>query len=133
MMENELHNIEDYFYSFLNKSNYNYSKETLNLMIQIKTLSPRKFPELKWNWTINTQGRRGYNGPSDLHMEHLNQRMKTMIATWCYTWYMHEFQRTIWSRLTIVSHKAKWSRTHDYSELLTQRYSSNRTLAKTSY
>ena len=48
-MENELYNIEDYFYSFLNKSIYNYSKETLNLMIQIKTLSHRKFPELKSN------------------------------------------------------------------------------------
>ena len=75
--KNELYNIEDYFYSFLTKSNYNYSKETLNLMIQIKTLSPRKFPE--------THKEEGYNAPRDLHMEHLNQRMKTMIATWCYT------------------------------------------------
>lgn len=58
----------------------NYSIEAFNLLIQMTILSPRKVAEIKWNRTVNTVGRRGHNVPCDLHMEHLNRRLKFMMA-----------------------------------------------------
>lgn len=48
--------------------------------MQTQLLSPRKIAELKWNRCINTVGRKGCNIPCDLHMEHLNKRLKMMIG-----------------------------------------------------
>ena len=39
----------------------------------------RKSAELKWSRTVNTHGHRGTNVPVDLHMEHLNRRLKGMM------------------------------------------------------
>ena len=39
-------------------------------------LSPRKAAQLKWSRFINTKGRRGGNISCDLHLEHLNRRLK---------------------------------------------------------
>jgi len=64
---------------FKEEGHHNYSKEAFNLIIQTQLLSPRKVAELKWNRSINTVGRRGCNIPCDLHMEHLNKRLKMMI------------------------------------------------------
>ena len=41
----------------------------------------RKVAELKWNRTVNMHGRVGQNIPSDLHMEHLNRRLKMAIRS----------------------------------------------------
>jgi len=43
-------------------------------------LSPRTLAELKWSRTINTHGRPGTNVPIDLHMEHLNKRLKGIMC-----------------------------------------------------
>jgi len=58
----------------------NYCLEAFNLLAQTIVLSPRQVAELKWSRTINTVGRVGHNVPCDLHMEHLNRRLKSMIA-----------------------------------------------------
>lgn len=51
-----------------------------NLLAHMLTLSPRKVTEIKCNRTVNTVGRSSHNVPSDLHTEHLNRRLKFMIA-----------------------------------------------------
>ena len=57
----------------------NYSKEAVILLMQEKRLSPRQSTQLKWSRFVNTKGRTGCNIPCDLHMEHLNRRLKTII------------------------------------------------------
>ena len=58
----------------------NYGKEAVKLLIQQKyILSERKSMELMWSRTVNTKGRIGCNIPCDLHMEHLNRRLKTVL------------------------------------------------------
>jgi len=42
-------------------------------------LSERKAAQLKWCRFINTKGRRGTNISCDLHLEHLNRRLKELI------------------------------------------------------
>ena len=39
----------------------------------------RQAQQLKWSRTINTSGKPGKNVPCDLHMEHLNRRLKGMM------------------------------------------------------
>ena len=58
----------------------NYSLEAFNLLPQMITLSPHKVTEIKYNRTVNTVGQRSHNVPYDLHMEHLNRRLKVMMA-----------------------------------------------------
>ena len=55
--------------------------EAFNLLVQMIMLSPRKVAEIKWNRTVNTVGREGHDIPCDLHMEHLNRRLKLMMST----------------------------------------------------
>ena len=62
---------------FQQEGHYNYAKEAFNLIVQSLVLSPRK---VKWGRTVNTQGRQGCNIPCDLHMEHLNCRLKLMMS-----------------------------------------------------
>jgi len=57
----------------------NYAKEGFLMLAQCTSFSPRKSAELKWSRTINTHGRRGANVLVDLHMEHLNRRLKGMM------------------------------------------------------
>ena len=58
----------------------NYSKETLNLLLQVNyLLSPRESAQLKWCRCINTCGRQGTNISMDLYLEHLNRRLKTTL------------------------------------------------------
>ena len=56
-------------------------QEAFLLMAQTLLLSPRKVCDLKWNRTVNTTGQIGKNVPVDLHMEHLNRRLKIMIRS----------------------------------------------------
>ena len=65
---------------FQQEGHYNYAKEGLTLAIQSQVLSERKVTELKWSRTVNVSGRSGHNIPCDLHMEHLNARLKKAMA-----------------------------------------------------
>ena len=64
---------------FKTENHYNYANEGFNFLAQTTLLSPRKVSELKWSRTVNTSGRKGKNIPVDLHMEHLNRRLKIML------------------------------------------------------
>ena len=66
---------------FKEENHHNYAKEAFILILQSKILSPRKLCELKWNRTVNTHGKPGHNVPCDLHMEHLNRRLKKCIRS----------------------------------------------------
>ena len=57
----------------------NYAKEGFLMLAQSAILSSRQSAELKWSRTVNTHGCAGNNIPVDLHMEHLNRRMKDMM------------------------------------------------------
>ena len=48
-------------------------------MAQSLLLSPKKVAELKWCRIVNTHGHVGQNVPVDLHMEHLNANLKSML------------------------------------------------------
>lgn len=65
---------------FQQSGHYNYAKEAFMLLAQTHMLSERKVMELKWSRTVNTTGRTGCNIPCDLHMEHLNHRLKSMLG-----------------------------------------------------
>ena len=43
-------------------------------------LSPREAAEAKWCCSVNTSGHQGCNIPMDLHLEHLNRRLKIMMG-----------------------------------------------------
>ena len=64
---------------FKSENHYNYANEGFNFLAQTMLLSPRKVSELKWSRTVNTSGTKGKNIPVDLHMEHLNRRLKIML------------------------------------------------------
>ena len=57
----------------------NYPIEVVNLLYQAHTLPPRLSAQLKWGRFINTHGRPGCNIPADLHMEHLNRKLKGIL------------------------------------------------------
>ena len=58
----------------------NYSKEALNLLLQINYfLSPRESAQLKWCRCVNTSGQQGTNISMDLYLEHLNRRLKAAL------------------------------------------------------
>ena len=57
----------------------NYAKEAVNVIMQRKYLSKRKAAQLLWSRRVNTRGLVGCNIPCDLHMEHLNRRLKTIL------------------------------------------------------
>lgn len=58
----------------------NYSIEAVNMQLQRKYhLSERQAAQLVWTRFVNTRGRQGCNIPCDLHIEHLNRRLKTSI------------------------------------------------------
>ena len=64
---------------FKKEGNFNYAKEGFLLLAQSLLLSPQKIAELKWCRIVNTSGRPGKNVPVDLHIEHLNRRLKGMM------------------------------------------------------
>lgn len=67
---------------FKNTSHRNYAKEAINLLMQYNcTFSERKKAQLIWSRCINTKGYAGANIPCDLHMEHLNRRLKSVIRS----------------------------------------------------
>ena len=65
---------------FTASNNYNYAKEAVHLLLQYHyTLSERQKAQLLWSRCVNTTGVAGANIPGDLHMEHLNRRLKTVL------------------------------------------------------
>ena len=59
---------------------HNYAKEAASLLIQKHYLfSEHKAALLTWGRFVNVQGSIGQNVPTDLHMEHLNKRLKGML------------------------------------------------------
>ena len=59
----------------------NYAKEAVNLLLQQQFLfSDRKAAQLKWSRFVNSAGKKGGNIPCDLHMEHLNRRLKSILS-----------------------------------------------------
>lgn len=66
---------------FKSSRNYNYAKDAVNLILSHKyLLSERKAAQLLWSRTVNTRGREGCNIPMDLHMEHLNRTLKSILS-----------------------------------------------------
>lgn len=58
----------------------NYAKEAVVLLYQYYYLfSERQKHQLLWSRCVNTHGRTGTNIPCDLHMEHLNRRLKSVM------------------------------------------------------
>ena len=65
---------------FKSTSHANYAKEAVNLLLQYYyKFSERQKAQLLWSRCINTRGLIGCNLPCDLHMEHLNRRIKKII------------------------------------------------------
>ena len=64
---------------FKKEHHHNYAKEGFLLLGQSLLSSARKVAKLKWCHTVNTHGRAGKNIPVDLHMEHLNRKLKDMM------------------------------------------------------
>ena len=59
---------------------YNYFKESVILQLQYNfLLSEREAAQLKWSRFVNNKGRKGCNISCDLHLEHLNRRLKQMV------------------------------------------------------
>ena len=59
----------------------NYAKEAVQLLIQYNSVSERMKSQLLWSRCINTKGRTGCNIACDLHMEHLNRTLKTVLRS----------------------------------------------------
>ena len=63
------------------KGHRNYCKEAIVMLSQYHCLlSDRMAAQLKWSRFINTTGRVGKNISCDLHLEHLNRRLKDLIT-----------------------------------------------------
>ena len=67
---------------FKAKGHRNYCKEAIIMLSQYHCLlSQCKAAQLKWLCFINTKGRKGKNISCDLHLEHLNRRLKGLITS----------------------------------------------------
>ena len=68
------------FIIFKSSSCHNYAKEAVTFLLQYYyNLTPRQRSQLLWSRCVNTRGVPGANIPCDLHMEHLNRRLKIVI------------------------------------------------------
>ena len=62
----------------------NYSIEAVDIqLLHHHHLSERQSAELVWSRFVNTHGRQGKNIPCDLHLEHLNRRLKSSLRNLC--------------------------------------------------
>ena len=57
-----------------------YSLEAVKLLVGIRLLPPRQRKQLIWSRFVNTKGKPGGNKPCDLHREHLNRTVKTVLG-----------------------------------------------------
>lgn len=88
------------------KGHRNYCKEAVTLLAQYHCLlSKRKAAQLKWSRFVNTSGKIGHNVPCDLHLEHLNRRLKGLITNLSSNAAKHtgnEHSRSITMQLTVL-------------------------------
>ena len=74
----DLYKVALLYYRAYNHTQYAYS--TLLLLVQIKcTLSPKMAHSIKWNRFYNGRGDKGQNIPVDLHLEHMNNFLKSFL------------------------------------------------------
>ncbi|CAL9685008.1 unnamed protein product [Knipowitschia caucasica] len=66
------------FYKAYGHTQYAYSTLLLTLQLNV-TLSPRMAHSLKWNRFWNGRGGQGKNIPLDLHLEHMNNYLKSFL------------------------------------------------------
>lgn len=65
---------------FKSTSHRNYAKECVTLLYHYNyVLSDRQKKQFLWSRFINTKGGAGKNIPCDLHMEHLNRQLKSIM------------------------------------------------------
>ncbi len=65
---------------FKTTNHRNYAKDAVILLFQYYyKFSERQQHQLLWSRCVNTRGAPGVNIPADLHMEHLNRRLKMVI------------------------------------------------------
>ena len=57
-----------------------YSLEAVKLLVNTRVLPPRLREQLIWSRFVNTKGKAGDNKPCDLHMEHLNRTVKSVLG-----------------------------------------------------
>ena len=65
---------------FKSSNRTKYSLEAVKLLVGIRVLPPRQRKQLIWSRFVNTKGKPGGNKPCDLHMEHLNRTVKTILG-----------------------------------------------------
>ena len=66
---------------FHNSNRRNYAKEAILLLYQLQyLLSPQEAEQVKYSRFVNICGRTRRNISADLHMEHLNRKLKECIA-----------------------------------------------------
>ena len=86
-----------------------YALEALRLQFQIKaTLSPYLAHQLTWNQFVNTHGGAGRNIPCDLHNEHLNKLVKSIITNQGANFTETALQRAARSVTTLQTVSAKF-------------------------
>ncbi len=57
----------------------NYAMEELTMLTQYFVILPNLAEQLKWSRFVNVHGFPGRNISADLHMEHMNRTVKTII------------------------------------------------------
>lgn len=68
------------FFAVVFKVTRHYNKESVIVQLQYNfLLSEREAAQLKWSRFVNNKGRKDCNISCDLHLEHLNQRLKQMV------------------------------------------------------
>ena len=65
---------------FKSSKRMKYSLEAVKLLVGTHVLPPRLREQLIWSRFVNTKGKHRENKPCDLHMEHLNQTVKSVLG-----------------------------------------------------
>ena len=67
---------------FKDAGRHKYSLEAFRLQVQVNVnLSPNLAHQVKWHRFVNTRGGLGKNIPCDLHNEHMNKLIKSIIVS----------------------------------------------------
>ena len=65
---------------FKSSTRTKYSLEAVKLLVNTHVLPPRLREQMIWSRFVNTKGKAGDNKPCDLHMEHLNRTVKSVLG-----------------------------------------------------
>ena len=67
---------------FKHAKHVNYAKEAFRMLANIYALgTPRLAQQLTWGRVVNTHGGLGHNISLDLHMEHMNKKLKECVGS----------------------------------------------------